>query len=322
MSDPVLQINELTVEFPLRKRCLVALDRLSFEIAAGEILGVVGELGAGKSLAGAAVIGLLPRPARIAKGEIRFKGKRIDNLAHKEMRRLRGAAIGTIFQDPLTSLNPLMRIGDQITETIRTHMAVSSGEARDRALSALQEVGIAAAADRLGQYPHQFSGGMRQRIVIALALCCNPSLVIADEPTTALDVSIQAQIINLLKRLTETRGVAVMLVTHDMGVIAETADRVAVIYAGRLAEIGAVRDVLKRPAHPYSLGLMQAIPDFDPLVEKLRQIDGAMPRLGEVPTACAFHPRCSLATDLCRSQRPPMVQIGKSSASCWHMVRK
>ncbi|MEO8921853.1 MAG: ABC transporter ATP-binding protein, partial [Caldimonas sp.] len=263
MPDPLLDVRHLRVEFPTRRGTLVALDDVSFDIAPGEILGVVGESGAGKSLTGAAIIGLLDPPGRIASGEIRFDGRRIDALPYEEMRKVRGRSIGAIFQDPLTSLDPLYTIGRQLIETIRTHLPVSPSEARQRAIRLLQETGITAAEERLEQYPHQFSGGMRQRVVIALALAGEPRLIVADEPTTALDVSIQAQIIFLLKRLCKEHGAAVMLVTHDMGVIAETCDRVAVMYAGRIVEIGPVASVIHAPAHPYTAGLMGSIPAMD-----------------------------------------------------------
>ena len=235
---PILEVKDLRIEFPSRRGSLVAVDGISFAIAPGEVLGVVGESGAGKSLTGTAIIGLLEPPGRISAGEILLEGERIDKLPYEQMRRIRGRRIGAIFQDPLTSLNPLYTVSEQLVETIRTHLAMDAAEARARALALLSEVGIPAPEARIDQYPHQFSGGMRQRVVIALALCAEPRLIIADEPTTALDVSIQAQIIQLLKRLCGERGTAVMLITHDMGVIAETADRVAVMYAGRIVEIG------------------------------------------------------------------------------------
>jgi peptide/nickel transport system ATP-binding protein len=237
-AAPLLEVQDLRVEFPTRRGTLVAVDGVSFSIAPGEVLGVVGESGAGKSLTGMAIIGLLEPPGRIAAGEIRLEGERIDNLRGERMRRIRGRRIGAIFQDPLTSLNPLYTVGEQLVETILAHLDVSRDEAQRRTLRLLSEVGIPAPEARIGHYPHQFSGGMRQRVVIALALCAEPRLIVADEPTTALDVSIQAQIIDLLKRLARDHGTAVMLITHDMGVIAETADRVAVMYAGRLAELG------------------------------------------------------------------------------------
>ncbi|HUB13128.1 MAG TPA: ABC transporter ATP-binding protein [Acetobacteraceae bacterium] len=313
----LLTVSNLSVEFPTRRGLLRALDDVSFAIDAGEILGVVGESGAGKSLTGAAVIGLLEPPGRIAGGEVRLSGERIDNLPPERLRRIRGRQIGTIFQDPLTTLNPLYSIGRQLIETMQTHMRLSDSEARKRAIEWLERVGIPAAARRVDAYPHEFSGGMRQRVVVALALCAEPRLIIADEPTTALDVSVQAQIITLLKRLTRDHGTAVMLVTHDMGVIAETADRVAVMYAGRIAEIGPVLSVIKHPAHPYTEGLMGSIPPIEHRVARLRQIDGAMPRLNAIPPGCAFNPRCPKAFARCFTERPDLLDAGATVAACW-----
>src|SRR5438477_2503186 len=281
-TTPLLEVRNLRVEFPTRRGTLLALDDISFDIAPGEVLGVVGESGAGKSLTGAAIIGLLEPPGFIAGGRIRFQGQRIDDLPPAALRRIRGKEIGAIFQDPLTSLNPLYTIGRQLVETIQTHLDLDNAAARLRALDLLREVGIPGAEHRIDHYPHQFSGGMRQRVVIALALCANPRLIIADEPTTALDVSIQAQIIALLKRLCRDHRTAIMLVTHDMGVIAETADRVAVMYAGRLVEIGPVRQIVQRPQHPYTIGLMGSIPTIGERREHLVQIEGAMPRLAAI----------------------------------------
>ena len=315
--DPLLTVDRLRVEFPTRRGTLVAVHDVSFEIGRGEVLGVVGESGAGKSITGAAIIGLIDPPGRIAGGEIRLDGQRIDGLPNDKMRRIRGRQIGAVFQDPLTSLNPLYTVGRQIVETIRTHLPMGETEARERAISLLEEVGIPAAARRIDHYPHQFSGGMRQRVVISLALAAQPKLIIADEPTTALDVSIQAQIIQVLKRLCRDHGTAVMLVTHDMGVIAETADRVAVMYAGRIVEIGTVADVIHRPRHPYTVGLMGSIPSIGATVERLTQIDGAMPRLDAVPTGCAFHPRCPRAIERCSRERPELEPSGTTRAACW-----
>jgi peptide/nickel transport system ATP-binding protein len=315
--QPLLDVKNLRVEFPTRRGTLVAVDDISFAIGRGEVLGVVGESGAGKSLTGMAIIGLLEPPGRIAAGEIRLDGERIDDLPAERMRRLRGRRIGAIFQDPLTSLNPLYTVGQQLTETILAHLPVSRQEARERAVALLVEVGIPAPEQRINQYPHQFSGGMRQRVVIALALSAEPELIIADEPTTALDVSIQAQIIGLLKRLCRERSTAVMLVTHDMGVIAETADRVAVMYAGRLAEVGPVREVIHAPKHPYTVGLMGSIPKIAQTRSKLAQIDGAMPRLNTIPAGCAFHPRCPRQFARCAEERPDLLAAGASLAACW-----
>lgn len=313
----LLQVQDLVVEFPTRRGTLRALDNISFEIAPGEILGVVGESGAGKSLTGAAIIGLLEPPGRVAGGRIVLEGQRIDDLPADRMRNIRGRKIGAIFQDPLTSLNPLYTIGRQLVETIQAHLPVSADEARRRAIGLLEDTGIPAAAQRIDHYPHQFSGGMRQRVVIALALAAEPKLIVADEPTTALDVSIQAQIIQLLKRICKDRGAAVMLITHDMGVIAETCDRVAVMYAGRIAEVGPVHEVINQPAHPYTLGLMAAIPDITAERERLHQIDGAMPRLNAIPTGCAYNPRCPRAFERCTRERPELLHAGATRAACW-----
>ena len=317
MTTPLLEVRHLRVEFPTRRGTLLALDDISFDIAPGEILGVVGESGAGKSLTGAAIIGLLDPPGRIAGGEILLEGQRIDNLPYEQMRKIRGRQIGAIFQDPLTSLNPLYTVGRQLMETITTHLGLNEAQARKRAIELLEQTGIPAAAARIDQYPHQFSGGMRQRVVIALALAGQPKLIVADEPTTALDVSIQAQIIALLKSICKEQGAAVMLVTHDMGVIAETCDRVAVLYAGRVVEIGPVHDVIHSPAHPYSVGLMGAIPALDDERERLLQIDGAMPRLNAIPAGCAYNPRCPEVFDRCRTQRPDLIAVGATRAACW-----
>jgi peptide/nickel transport system ATP-binding protein len=317
MTTPLLEVRNLRVEFPTRRGTLLALDDISFDIAPGEILGVVGESGAGKSLTGAAIIGLLDPPGRIASGEILLEGKRIDNLPYEQMRRIRGREIGAIFQDPLTSLNPLYTVGRQLTETIVTHLNLTEAQARKRAIELLVQTGIPAAEQRIDQYPHQFSGGMRQRVVIALALAASPKLIVADEPTTALDVSIQAQIISLLKTVCKEQGAAVMLVTHDMGVIAETCDRVAVLYAGRVAEIGPVGEVIHRSAHPYTAGLMGSIPAMDEDRERLLQIDGAMPRLNAIPAGCAYNPRCPKVFERCRVERPELAPVAKTRAACW-----
>jgi peptide/nickel transport system ATP-binding protein len=316
MTEPVLSVRDLRVEFATRRGILKAIDGVSFDIARGEILGVVGESGAGKSVTGAAVIGLIDPPGRISGGEIRLGGERIDDLPPERLRRIRGRRIGMIFQDPLTSLNPLYRIGRQIIETVQTHTDLSARAARTRAIDLLAEVGIPAPERRIDGYPHEFSGGMRQRVVIALALAAEPELIIADEPTTALDVSVQAQIITLLKRLGRDHGTAVMLITHDMGVIAEAADRVAVMYSGRIAEIGPVRAVVGDPLHPYAKGLMGAIPTLTQETGRLAQIPGAMPRLTAIPAGCAFNPRCPKVFDRCRVERPDPIPVGEHRVAC------
>jgi peptide/nickel transport system ATP-binding protein len=295
------------VDFPTRRGVLRALDDVSFDIGKGEVLGLVGESGAGKSITGAAIIGLLIPPGRIAGGQIWLGERRIDALPEPELARLRGRHIGMIFQDPLTSLNPLFRIGEQLVETVRTHRRLSANAARRRAIELLDEVGIPAASRRIDDYPHQFSGGMRQRVVIALALAGDPELIIADEPTTALDVSVQAQIITLIKRLATERGTAILLITHDMGVIAQTADRLVVMYAGRVAEIEAVERLMTAPRHPYSQGLMESIPQLHTTQRRLQQISGSMARLANIPAGCAYHPRCPAVFAPCLSLRPPLL---------------
>ena len=296
----LLDIHALSVEFPQRRQKLQALDNISFSLAKGEVLGFVGESGAGKSLTGAAIMGLLEPPGRISDGQIYFEGQSIEqNAAH-----IRGKEIGMIFQDPLTSLNPLRTVGDQLVETIQFHLGLGVGDAINRANELLEEVGIS--PDRSSAFPHEFSGGMRQRIVIALALAPEPKLIIADEPTTALDVSIQAQILKLLRGLCRERGASVILITHDMGVIAETTDRVAVLYAGRIVEIGKTGDVIKKPRHPYTKGLMAATPNLDQVSFDtiLPQIPGNMPSLDNLPPGCRFHPRCKDVMPSCRTITP------------------
>ncbi len=314
---PLLEIDRLTVSFDNRRGPLTAVNGISLSVEAGEILGIVGESGAGKSITGRAVMGLIEPPARIAGGEIRLEGRRIDNLDQRAMRHIRGAKIGAIFQDPLTSLNPVLTIGSQLVETIRAHLDVSPGQARERALLLLREVGIPAPELRIDSYPHEFSGGMRQRAVIALALAAKPRLIIADEPTTALDVSVQAQIIALFRRLSREHGTAIILITHDIGVIAETASRMAVMYAGRIVELGSVEQVIRRPAHPYTSGLIAAIPTIQKRTERLVQIDGVMPRLSDIPSGCAFHPRCASAVVRCQIEVPPDRYEGASRVACW-----
>ena len=315
--QPVLSVKNLTVQFPTRRGILTAVDNISFDIMPGEVLGMVGESGAGKSMTGSAVIGLIDPPGRISSGEILLQGERIGNLSPDQMRRYRGKRIGMVFQDPLTSLNPLYTVAEQLIETIRTHMPLSEADARKRAIKLLDDVGIPAAGRRIDDYPHQFSGGMRQRVVIALALCADPALVIADEPTTALDVSVQAQIIDVMKNMCAEYGAAIMLITHDMGVIAETADRVAVMYAGRIAEIGPVRDVITDAKHPYTAGLMGSIPTLATNSDRLTQIPGSMPRLSAIPKGCAFNPRCPHAFDRCFVERPEPIVSGTRRVACW-----
>ena len=316
-GPPLLSVRDVQVDFATRHGPLRAIDGVSFDVYRGEVLGIVGESGAGKSLTGQSIVGLLEPPGRLAGGEIHLAGERIDTLKPRQMQAIRGARIGMVFQDPLTSLNPLYRVGDQLVETIQTHQPLSRPDAEAKAVALLEEVGLPAASERMAAYPHQLSGGMRQRIVIALALCADPELVIADEPTTALDVSVQAQVINVLKRACAERGASVILITHDMGVIVTMADRVAVMYAGRIAEIGPVGDVLRKPRHPYTIGLMGTIPSLTDDAAALAQIPGSMPRLTAMPQGCAFHPRCQHMFARCVVERPALISTGASEAACW-----
>ena len=310
MTRPLLEVKNISVEFKTRGGALKAVDDLSIDVQPGEILGLVGESGAGKSIMGAAILGLIDPPGRLSKGEIWFNGRRIDQNPET----LRGCEISMIFQDPLVSLNPLKKIGDQLVETILRHKQMSRAQAIDRARKGLLEVGID--PERLNAYPHTFSGGMRQRVVTALALAPEPSLIIADEPTTALDVTVQSQILQLLKKLCKDRGTSIILITHDMGVISETADRVAVLYAGRLAEVGSTKQVLTASKHPYTLGLVASTPKIDAssFGQRLYQIPGTMPKLDAIPKGCAFHPRCARGEAKCSQQRPPMMN---DAAACW-----
>ena len=323
-QDPILSVRGLQIRFGLRGRTLHAIRGIDLDLYRGEVLALVGESGSGKSVFTKSFMGLLDANGSITGGSIDYyptPGCAPLHLAalktEKEWLTVRGREIAMVMQDPMTSLNPLKTIGEQITEAVTLHQGLKGAAAREKTLEYLRDVGIPDPALRYKQYPHEFSGGMRQRVVIALALCAEPELIIADEPTTALDVSVQAQIIALLRRLCRQHHTAVMLVTHDMGVIAETADRVAVMYAGRVVEIGPVDEVVRAPAHPYTRGLMGAIPVLGDEVERLVQIDGAMPRLDAIPPGCAFHPRCAAAFARCRIECPELQPAGATRAACW-----
>lgn len=315
--EPLLDVRRLRVEFAGRYGPLAVLDDISIEIARGEVLGVVGESGAGKSLVGAAVVGLISPPGYLASGEIRIEGCRIDNLPPRELRRIRGRRIGTIIQDAMSALDPLYTVGKQIEETIRTHLGISRTRARARALELLQEVGMPLAERRIDQYPHQLSGGMRQRAVIAMALAAEPRLVIADEPTTALDCSIQAQVIALLLRICRDHGSAMMLISHDIGLMSGAADRIVVMYAGRIIEAGSAQQVVHRAKHPYTIGLMNSMPRVDRRRDRLEHIDGSMPRPDAIPSGCPFHPRCPKAMGRCAAERPALRPGAETRVACW-----
>jgi peptide/nickel transport system ATP-binding protein len=317
MSAPLLSVENLTVAFRQRETTLRALHDVNFTLAQGEVLGLVGESGAGKSLTGAAILGLLPENARLEAGAVRFRDAVLDPHDERSYRGIRGRAIAAIFQDPLASLNPSFRVGEQLIETLRLHHpALDRAAARMRAIDWLRDVGIPEPETRIDAYPHEFSGGMRQRVVIALALAGDPALVIADEPTTALDVSTQAQVVSLLRELVRARSMAMMMVTHDIDLIAGIADRIAVMYAGRIVEIGPAEAIVRNPRHPYTQGLIASVPSLESRVERLAQIGGTMPRLDALPSGCAFHPRCPKAIPVCAAVLPEMRAVGASETAC------
>jgi len=303
--------------FDLPAGTAVAVDDISFSIKAGETLGLVGESGSGKSVTALSIVRLVQRPGRITGGQVRFKGQDLLACSESDMQRVRGAQIGFIFQEPMTALNPVFTVGEQIAETLRVHGRASRSEARKKAISLLDAVRIPKAAERVNDYPHQMSGGMRQRALIAMAISCEPSLVIADEPTTALDVTIQAEVLELLREMQRTLGLSLLLITHDFGVVAEMSDRVAVMYGGRIVEQGAVREMLRNPAHPYTQGLLTSIPGGQ-RGQRLRAIEGAVPVLGGFPSGCAFHPRCPARFAPCDAAPPADYPVAAGhSARCY-----
>ncbi|MFM8678063.1 MAG: ABC transporter ATP-binding protein [Alphaproteobacteria bacterium] len=309
-AQPLLSVRNLRTVFGTMQGEVTAVDDVSFDVAPGEVLGIVGESGSGKSVTALSIMGLLPQPpGRVAGGEILFEGRDLLKLPRSEMRRMRGSAIGMIFQEPMTSLNPVFSIGDQITETIRVHERIGAAAARARGIEMLEKVGIPSPQRRIDDFPHQLSGGMRQRVMIAMALSCSPRLLLADEPTTALDVTIQAQILDLLRDLQRELGMAIVIITHNMGVIAEFADRVAVMYAGRIAEEGPVGRIFDAPTHPYTAGLLASTPDLIGEVPRLRTIPGTLPSLYELPAGCRFAPRCDRRVEACEAGRPATQEI-------------
>jgi len=320
MRTPLLCLDQLVVELPGRRGPLRVLDGVSLDLAAGEVLGLVGESGAGKSITGAAILGLLEPPARLTEGRVLFDGLPLHTLAPDAMRRLRGRQLAAIFQDAAAALNPLQTVGDMLIETLRAHLPLSPAQARERAVERLAQAGVTAPGERLRQYPHELSGGLRQRVMLALALALEPRLIVADEPTTALDVSLQARVIEHLRDAARLQGVAVLLISHDLGVVAEACDRLAVMYAGRVVEIGPAEAVLHRPAHPYTAGLIAAVPDLQDTRPRLARIPGSMPQPGAWPAGCAFHPRCDRALDRCREESPELALAGWSRVACWQPV--
>jgi peptide/nickel transport system ATP-binding protein len=328
LHAPLLQVKNLEVCFDTWNGRTKVLDDVSFELNAGETLCIVGESGCGKSMTALALMGLVPQPdGHITHGEILYRNQNLLKLNAEARRQMRGQAMAMIFQEPMTSLNPVYPVGEQIAEVLRTHKGMTRKDARDRAVELLQLVRIPEALRRVNEFPHQFSGGMRQRVMIAIALACNPQVLIADEPTTALDVTVQAQIFDLLQELREKHNTALILITHDMGAVAELADRVLVMYAGRIVEEGGVDDILQRPAHPYTSGLLRCRPELKLGVlgprEELPEIPGVVPPLYDLPAGCAFAPRCSVEQPCCKLQRPPMLlarqaleQVGPHRAAC------
>ncbi len=314
----LLSVSNLRVVFGSPPFELSAVDDVGFDLAEGEVLGIVGESGSGKSVTALAIMGLLPKPpARVTAGSIKFLGEDLLGLGEREMRRVRGPGIGMIFQEPMTSLNPVFTIGDQLMETVRVHERVGKSAQRERAIAMLAKVGIAEPERRLRDYPHQLSGGMRQRVMIAMALACNPKLLIADEPTTALDVTIQQQILELLLDLREELGMAIVIITHNMGVVAEMADRVIVMYAGRIVERAPVTELFERPAHPYTRGLLESIPTLVDERDRLKTIPGTLPNPAALPPGCRFEPRCPWRIAACAAAVPPLVVLrGDHESAC------
>ena len=314
----LLSVKNLSTEFPVKKGIVRAVEDVSFDVDQGEILAIVGESGSGKSVTSLSIMGLLAEPGHVAGGSLEFEGKDLATLSEKQYRELRGNDMAMIFQEPMTSLNPVYRVGNQIVEAIRTHEKVSKAEAKDRAVDLLRKVGIPSPEARINDYPHQMSGGMRQRVMIAMALACNPKLLIADEPTTALDVTIQAQILDLLRRLRDDTGMAVLLITHDLGVVSETADRVVVMYCGRVVEEAEVRTLFDHPMHPYTLGLLKSIPRLeDDDSKRLYMIKGMVPNPLEMPPGCHFSDRCDSCMDICRTKVPELVDVDGHKVRCF-----
>ncbi|MFO7750074.1 MAG: ABC transporter ATP-binding protein [Desulfobacteraceae bacterium] len=316
----LLEVQDLEVQFALRSGNLTAIDGASFTLDRGERLGIVGESGAGKSVTGFAIINLISKPGFISNGRILFNGEEISAYPESEMRKIRGNRISMIFQDPMMTLNPVLTIGTQMVETLHAHQRISKREAERIALEKLKKVHIPSPEKRLGQYPHEFSGGMRQRIIIAISLLTDPAIIIADEPTTALDVTIQAEIMDLLQELCQTDRMGLILITHDLGVVSQVTEKMAVMYAGRIIESGPTKTIVNDPAHPYTRGLIKSLPGVITPGEKLYQIPGMMPNLTEIPPGCPFNPRCLLKEALCETERPRLKQTEKGIMAACHMI--
>lgn len=319
MKRPILQINHLELSFITPRSQVQALADVSFEIQEGEVVGLVGESGCGKSITSLSIMGLLPEEStRVTGGSIKFQDIELTQLNKNQMRAMRGKEMAMIFQEPMTSLNPVFSIGDQLTESVKLHLKISNKAAKDYVLTILDSVGIHRSRNIMNEYPHQLSGGMRQRVMIAMALSCNPKLLIADEPTTALDVTIQAQILELLKKINRESKTSMLFITHDLGVVAEICDRVIVMYAGQIIESGSVKQILSNPQHPYTIGLLKSIPKLDETRKRLDTIPGVVPQFGKMPLGCRFMPRCGSATEKCEHE-PSMVHTANNhAAKCWY----
>ncbi len=317
-SQPLLTVDDLKTYFYQDGRIGRAVDGISYTLEAGKTLALVGESGCGKTVSALSILRLVPPPGKIAGGDIQFRGKPLQNLSEKEMRKIRGNEISMIFQEPMTSLNPVFTVGNQISEAITVHRGLGRRDAREETVEMLRQVGIPSPEKRVSDYPHQMSGGMRQRVMIAMALACNPSLLIADEPTTALDVTVQAQILDLLTHLQETFGMAILLITHDLGIVAETADHVAVMYAGKIVEKASVTNLFANPSHPYTQSLFESLPQAGHRGEPLKPTPGTVPNPAAYPDGCRFHPRCTKVLDRCRTDLPIPIQVGAShETACW-----
>jgi oligopeptide transport system ATP-binding protein len=324
VAEPLLQVKDLHTQFFTEEGVVNAVDGVNYDVQPGEILGLVGESGCGKTVSALSILRLIPNPpGKIVGGEIIFEGEDILKMDEEEVRHIRGNKIGMIFQEPMTSLNPVLTIGRQLTETLELHLKMDKGAATQRAIELLEMVGIPEAKQRIGDYPHQFSGGMRQRVMIAMALSCNPKLLLADEPTTALDVTIQAQILELLTRLTRELGTAVVIITHNLGVVARYADRVNVMYAGRVVETASAAELYGSPRHPYTLGLLKSVPRLDQIrKEKLDPIEGMPPDLMHLGKGCPFRPRCRFSVERCQEENPPLMAVAEAhSSACWEWER-
>ncbi|KOO48111.1 ABC transporter ATP-binding protein [Viridibacillus arvi] len=319
MEEKILQVEDLQVTFTTFGGVVQAVRGVTFDLHKGETLAIVGESGCGKSVTSNAIMGLIPQPpGKITNGKVVFKGKDLTSFKKSDLRKIQGLDVSMIFQDPMTALNPTMTIGEQLTEGLRTHHKISRVEAKTKAIEMLLLVGISNPSERLNQYPHQFSGGMRQRIVIAIALICEPTLLIADEPTTALDVTIQAQILELFEEIQKKTGVSIILITHDLGVVAKIADRIAVMYAGKIIEIGTKREIFYEPTHPYTKGLLNSVPRLDLVEEELEPIEGTPPDLFAPPAGCAFTARCPYAMEVCNLVYPVATSLSeKHKVDCW-----